>query len=144
MGWLFDDLCNGRVLRIAATGMITLTDHAQLVHDVCVQGCRRDAAQAFLLDLREATLAMSVRDLYRLPELNRHLGLSGDERVALLFSDQSTLDARLYEARAKGLGLDHRVFTDSGDALGWLSPQAGARWQCEAAGSRPTGLPLHC
>jgi hypothetical protein len=63
---------------------------------------------------------MSVMEFYWLPEIYRALDLNGGEQVAILFSHHGTLDARLYEARARNLGLDHKVFTHTEAAMRWL------------------------
>jgi hypothetical protein len=124
MAWKFDSLHNNEVLRVTTGGTMILADHVAMIEDAAAEAERAGGLAAFLLDHRNAKIAMSVMNFYYLPEVNHVLGMQRRERVALLFADHATLDARLYEARSKILGLDHRVFTDVDDAVRWLLRRA--------------------
>jgi hypothetical protein len=121
MIWKLDYLRDDGVLRVVTGGTLTLADYDAMIEDAVAEAERCGGVTAFLLDHRKAMFAMSVMNFYAVPQLNHRLGEKRPERLALLLADYPTLDARLYQARAKNLGLDHKVFTSSDEAIAWLS-----------------------
>ena len=87
----------------------------------------KTSTRLFLMDHRNVVIRLTTLDIYNLPEINRRLGLSGEERAAIVYAPPQRADAIFYEARAANAGFMHRSFTNEHEAMRWLLAFPGGR-----------------
>ena len=127
MQWKIEPIRDGKILRVTSAGTLTLDDRVEMVKQLLAEAERLGGVRAFLVDHRGVTVGLSTLDIYYMPEINRGLGLKGNERAAILYTPQQADDARFYEARARNSGFNHRVFLDEAEAVAWLEQADGVR-----------------
>ncbi len=75
-----------------------------------------------VMDLRHASLGMSMQETASLPEINQALGVSLEYKVAIVITEANPKvnGVRLYEILAAHRGYDHKLFTRYPAALLWF------------------------
>ncbi|GAB7564405.1 hypothetical protein LG202_24440 [Methylobacillus methanolivorans] len=75
-----------------------------------------------IVDLRHASLGMSMQETVSLPEINQALGVSLEQKVAIVITEANPKvnGVRLYEILAAHRGYDHKLFTRYPAALLWF------------------------
>jgi hypothetical protein len=75
-----------------------------------------------LMDYRDATLEVSILDIYELPNILKKLGYSPGIQIAVVYSEASEKKESFlfYENVLRNAGFVHRVFTDLLESLAWL------------------------
>ena len=121
LSWTIDYLPAEEVVRVTATGELTLDALATLIPEGLAETARRGVRRT-LVDYRAIVPAMGTMDIYRAPDAALRSGLTRDHRVAFVVSadPQVRADFRFYEDRAALNGLNHRVFAEIEPALAWL------------------------
>ncbi len=122
MAWTITYSAGERVLTITTSGVLTPSALADMVRDALAEG-RRRGVHRYLVDHRQVTLAVTTLDLYEWPKRMMELGVSHEDRVAIVIRENSAqrADFDFAETRAFNAGFRHKTFTDPTVALRWLT-----------------------
>ena len=93
------------------------------VVDTMVASCRQAGLSRILLDCREMGGAISILDRFDMAEygarvIDRHI------TIALVGREEDILPDNFFENAAVSRGVRVKVFSDAGEAVGWLRTQA--------------------
>lgn len=91
-----------------------------------LEEARQHSSQKFLIDDREATLALDTLQLYELPKALERIGLSKCAKVAVVYTitSPSAHDFQFFETVAVNQGFDVKLFTSIESALRWLKEES--------------------
>jgi hypothetical protein len=110
------------VVRATAKGSLDLVLVTQKAIETLSQATT-DSSQRFLIDDREANLALDTLEIYALPQTLARLGLRRDAMVAVVYTETSptAADFQFFETVARNQGFRVKVFTAIEPAVQWLA-----------------------
>ena len=107
-------------VRVVVTGPMGLAD-AQQFFPAMVRECHKHACSRAIVDVSNARINTDKPELYRLPALLSRAGFrSREDRVAIVYAH----DGEHHKTAEKAFldyGLVVRVFTDTDEAIAWLT-----------------------
>jgi hypothetical protein len=121
MAWKIDYRQKERILSAKASGPIDLDTLKQFASEI-LAALSANNAKKVLTDYRDATLEVSILDIYSWPRIIKKLGYSPGIQIAVVYSEASENKESFlfYENVLQNAGFFHRVFTDLSESLEWL------------------------
>jgi len=110
------------VVRATAKGRLDLVLIIQKALETLGQ-VPSQSSQRFLIDDREADLALDTLEIYQLPQTLERLGLCRDAMVAVVYtvSSPTAVDFEFFETVARNQGFQVQLFTSIESAAKWLA-----------------------
>lgn len=110
-----------RYVHLVFEGSVATRDVRQAASEA-LELAAKAGVHGFLVDARNAHLALSIIELYDLPALLFSLGFQRTHRMAVVHVPGSThsQDLGFMETVFRNLGYDASLFTEVEDALEWL------------------------
>lgn len=121
MKWKIEYLHNAGIIFTVVTGNVTTAGINELsVEQLDI--AKKHTSVRFLSDYRNASIGVSIHEIYDLPQMLRELGQTSKERFAVIYAVDSpdTSGFRFLETRCFNTCLDLKVFTDYDAAFRWL------------------------
>jgi hypothetical protein len=124
MSWKIELMESGGVIRMTASGTVTVADINRLRAEAFELAQEHDIHK-YLSDQRNAMLQLSTSDIYRLPNGLDSYGHDRRDRLAIVYSESSAgkEDYEFFETVAVNRGLPVRLFSDYDAALSWLNEE---------------------
>lgn len=112
------------IVLVTAWGIMTLESLKAMSMATFAEAVARSCHKV-LADHRRITHQIEVVDIYRLPDMFRQWGWTGNYSVATVFAPQTGqgADFTFFDNRAYNTGLRHQLFTDIVAARDWLLEQ---------------------
>ncbi len=121
MNWEIDYLEEDNIVQVKTNGHLRWEDKKKLSQETLAAG-REKNARAFLIDHKDATFALSVLEIDKLPDMFKALGFGPEDKMAILFSSDSAKNSlfKFFQNVFYLNSLQIRVFTDPNEATAWL------------------------
>lgn len=121
MEWLIEYRQDLGIISTIVSGTVTL-DGIVLVSAKLLELAAQNGVCRYFSDYRNVSLTISVLEIHNLPQTLRSLGMSNNDKVAILYSpdSQDASNFTFFDTRCFNTRLNVKVFSDSETAYTWL------------------------
>jgi hypothetical protein len=110
------------IVSVRTSGTMPLQEFIQLAQEAFPFGAKH-GTERFLVDHSDMTPDVNSFDIHELPKILQQLGLAGNVKVAVVYSENSLgkEDFDFYQVSAWSMGINNlRHFTNMQQAMTWL------------------------
>jgi hypothetical protein len=123
MEWTIDYQEDG-VVRVKTTGYADWEQNKKMCEEGLAVG-RKHGSHRFLIDQRGIKSVLSVLQVDSLPATLKQIGVTSEDKVAVVFDPASKLDEtfKFFRNTAFLESLSVKLFTDADEAIAWLKSE---------------------
>jgi hypothetical protein len=125
MKWKIECAEDQKIIMVKTSGLMSLDDKKKLCEEMLAAG-RKKNIKAFLVDLKETSLGLSILEIDSLPDIFRKIGFDIKDKVAILVNSDSSNNP-LFSFLQDVFTLSElrvQVFTDIEEAAEWLNAKS--------------------